>query len=65
MKLEFTSSKLWLRIASDPAFLGRFRGHNPPRHLGYFVEDSDALVPVPAAADISSAAETAASSSNI
>ncbi|KAK3156674.1 hypothetical protein QOZ80_2AG0110360 [Eleusine coracana subsp. coracana] len=30
-------SKLWLRVASDRAFLRRFRARHPPRLLGFYV----------------------------
>ncbi|KAL6641254.1 hypothetical protein ACP70R_019435 [Stipagrostis hirtigluma subsp. patula] len=33
-------SKRWLRHASDPAFLRRFRARNPPRLLGFYVGHS-------------------------
>jgi hypothetical protein len=33
-------SKRWLRHASDPAFLRRFRAHHPPRFLGFYVSNS-------------------------
>ncbi|GJN19704.1 hypothetical protein PR202_gb07006 [Eleusine coracana subsp. coracana] len=43
-------SRRWLRHASDPAFLRRFRGLHPPRLLGLYVHGSlnpSRFVPVP------------------
>ncbi|TVU00693.1 hypothetical protein EJB05_53875, partial [Eragrostis curvula] len=33
-------SKRWLRHASDPAFLRRFRARHPPRLLGFYVHEN-------------------------
>ncbi|KAG2657972.1 uncharacterized protein LOC120698944 [Panicum virgatum] len=35
-------SRRWLRCASDPAFLRRFRARNPPRLLGFYVNTGEA-----------------------
>uniref|UniRef100_A0ACD5TFR6 Uncharacterized protein n=1 Tax=Avena sativa TaxID=4498 RepID=A0ACD5TFR6_AVESA len=48
-------SKRWLRLASDPAFLRRFRARNPPRLLGFFIYNHSPYAPrtdfVPVSAD--------------
>jgi hypothetical protein len=33
---------VWLRCASDPAFLRRFRTRHPPRLLGFYINTGDA-----------------------
>ena len=43
--------KRWLRLASAPGFLRRFRGLNPPRLLGFYVTtmptNTQRFVPIP------------------
>ncbi|KAL6606799.1 hypothetical protein ACP70R_042452 [Stipagrostis hirtigluma subsp. patula] len=52
----------WLRLASDYAFLGRFRGLHPPRILGLVVHGFDSsprLLPVPQPPELAAAARLA------
>ncbi|KAL6606619.1 hypothetical protein ACP70R_042272 [Stipagrostis hirtigluma subsp. patula] len=54
--------KRWLRLASDPAFVRRFRGLHPPRILGHGVHRfglSPRFLPVPQPPELAAAAHRA------